>query len=162
MSRCSQRSSKGKYRSHKIGKGPHKSIIKNQKKRMPWETEKPSLIMIDGKPAGGTSASEKDQDGHGMMKSKDFFSKKNIIFEGCRTHVVATTVCPTGSVHTLTCCTHIFLHMARAQSHLHIFMRVHIHAWLKLKSCQKGVCCTCVILLHLAFSISCFTHLCCS
>ena len=27
-------------------------------------------------------------------------------------------------VHTLTCCTHIFLHVARAQSHSHIFMRV--------------------------------------
>ena len=60
-------------------------------------------------------------------------------------------------VHTLACCMHIFLHMARVQSHLHIVMRVHIHAW--LKSCQN---CTCVIPLHLAFSISRLTRLCCS
>ena len=40
------------------------------------------------------------------------------------------------------CATHIFMHIARAQSHSHIFMRVHVHAW--LKSCQKGVCCMCV------------------
>ena len=35
------------------------------------------------------------------------------------------------SVHTLTCCTHIFLHKARAQSHLHTSHACHIHAWLK-------------------------------
>ena len=64
--------------------------------------------------------------------------------------------------HTLTCCTHIFLLIARAQSHLHMFMRVHKHAWFELKSCQKGVRCTCITPLHLAFSISCFTCLCCS
>ena len=33
-------------------------------------------------------------------------------------------MCTTGSVHTLTCCTHIFLYMACAQSHPHIFVRV--------------------------------------
>ena len=40
--------------------------------RMPRETEKPSLTMIDGKPTDGTSASEKDQDRHGMIKSEFF------------------------------------------------------------------------------------------
>ena len=34
--------------------------------RVPRETEKPPLTMIDEKPADG---SKKDQDGHGMMKS---------------------------------------------------------------------------------------------
>ena len=52
-------------------------------------------------------------------------------------------------IHPLVC-THIFLHIARAQSHFHIFMRVHIHAWLKVM--KKGVCCMWVISLHLAFS----------
>ena len=122
-------------------------------RRMPRETEKPPLTMNDGKPTNGTSTSKKDQDGHGMMKSenfyrgpnpddelKDFFDEMVMewwmlifsdIFLGVRTHVVATAVCTTGCVHTLTCCTHIFLHIARAQSSSHIFMRVHIHARLK-------------------------------
>ena len=52
--------------------------------------------------------------------------------------------------------------MARAQPHSHTSHACHTHAWLKLKSCQKGVCCTCIIPLHLAFSISCLTHPCCS
>ena len=38
-------------------------------------------------------------------------------------------------------------------AHPHIFMRVHIHESLKIKSCHKGVCCTCIINLQLAFSI---------
>ena len=58
-----------------------------------------------------------------------------------RTHVVVTTECTTEGVHTLTCCTHIFLHIACAQSHLYIFMRVHIHAWLKV---MKKVFVACV------------------
>ena len=52
--------------------------------------------------------------------------------------------------------------MARVQSHSHTSHACHTHAWLNLKSCQKGVCCTCIIPLHLAFSISCLTHPCCS
>ena len=40
---------------------------------MPPETEKPSLTMIDGKPTDEASTSKKDQDGHGMMKSENFF-----------------------------------------------------------------------------------------
>ena len=39
---------------------------------MPRETEKPPLTMIDEKPTDGTRISKKDQDGHGMMKSKKF------------------------------------------------------------------------------------------
>ena len=34
-----------------------------------------------------------------------------------------------------------FLHIARAQSHSHIFMRVHIHAW--LKCLKRFVACAC-------------------
>ena len=60
-----------------------------------------------------------------------------------RTQAAATTVCATGGVHTLTCCTHIFLRTARAQSHSHIFMRVHIHAWLKFKCLKRFVACAC-------------------
>ena len=41
-------------------------------RRMPRETEKPPLTMIDEKPTDGTSTSKKDQDGHGMMKSENF------------------------------------------------------------------------------------------
>ena len=77
----------------------------------------------------------------------DFFV--DIFLKGFVQFVVATTVCTTGSVHTVICCTHIFLHIARAQSHSHMFMRVHIHAW--LKCLQKGVC-MCVIFLYLMFS----------
>ena len=36
-------------------------------------------------------------------------------------------------------------------AHSHILMRVHIHAW--PKSCPKGVSCTCVIPLHLAYPL---------
>ena len=86
------------------------------------------------------------QDGHGVM-NVDFSDR----FSGFRTHVVVTTVCTTGGVHTLTCCTHIFLHMARAQSHLHIFMRVtHTHG---SSSWKKGVWRMSVLVLHLAFSL---------
>ena len=41
-------------------------------RRMPRETEKPPITMIDEKPTDGTSTSKKDQDGHGMMKSENF------------------------------------------------------------------------------------------
>ena len=80
----------------------------------------------------------------------------------CNSAFLSVLVLSCDCIHTLTCYTHIFLHIARAQSHLHTSHACHTHAWLKLKSCQKGVCCTCIIPLHLAFSISCFTHLCCS
>ena len=41
-------------------------------RRMPRETEKPPLTMIDEKQTDGTRTSKKDQDGHGMMKSENF------------------------------------------------------------------------------------------
>ena len=41
-------------------------------RRVPRETEKSPLTLIDEKPTDGTSTSEKDQDGHGMMKSEIF------------------------------------------------------------------------------------------
>ena len=45
-------------------------------------------------------------------------------FSGFRTHVVATTVCTTVSVHTLICRAHIFLRTAHSLRTSHIFMRV--------------------------------------
>ena len=57
-------------------------------------------------------------------------------FFGVRTHVVATTVCTTGSVHALTCCTHIFLSTARSLRTSHTSHACHIHAWLKVM--KKG------------------------
>ena len=41
-------------------------------RRMPREIEKSPLTMIDEKPTDGTRTSNKDQDGHGMMKSENF------------------------------------------------------------------------------------------
>ena len=42
-------------------------------RRMPRETEKPPLTMIDEKPTDGTNTSKKDQLGHGTIKSEFFF-----------------------------------------------------------------------------------------
>ena len=53
-------------------------------------------------------------------------------------------------LYTLTCRTHIFLRTADSVRTSRIFIRVtYTHG---SSSCQQGVCCTCVILLHLAFS----------
>ena len=67
----------------------HTGITK-QKKSMPRETEKHSLMMIGGKQIGGPRPGGSHQDGNGMTKSEDFF-----LVSGFRTHVVATTVCAT-------------------------------------------------------------------
>ena len=40
---------------------------------MPRETEKHSLMMIGGKQIGGPRPGGRNQDGHGMTKSQDFF-----------------------------------------------------------------------------------------
>ena len=85
-------------------------------RRMPRETEKPPLTMIDEKPTDGTSTSKKDQDGHGVMKSENcsrvpnpddelnIFLSRWSWSDECwffrqifrvRTHVVATTICTT-------------------------------------------------------------------
>ena len=52
-------------------------------------------------------------------------------------------------IHTLTWCTHIFLHSACTVTFCTFLMRCHIHAWLKG---AKKVLCTCVVSLYLAFS----------
>ena len=41
-------------------------------RRMPRETKKPPLTMIDEKRTDGTSTSNKDLNGHGTMKSENF------------------------------------------------------------------------------------------
>ena len=77
------------------------------------------------------------------------FSRQS--FSGFRTHVVATTLCTTGGVCTLTCCTHLFLRPARSLRTLHIFMPVtYTHG---SSVCEKGVVCICVVSFHLAFSL---------
>ena len=110
-------------------------------------------------------AAKKDEDGQRMMKSEyflkrseprrgiEYFLVKMVMewwklifptdFLRFRSHVVANTLCTTGEVHTLICHTHIFLHIVRAQSHSHIFSRVHIHAW--LKGAKKVLCTWCHI-----------------
>ena len=80
-------------------------IIENQKKSMPQKTEKHELIhlTIGGKQRGGTSPGGRSQVGHGVTKSEEFF----FFNSGFCTHVVATTVCATGSVRTFSL--HFFL-----------------------------------------------------
>ena len=51
-----------------------------------------------GKQSGGTGPGGRDHNGHGVVKSEGFFP---FFDSGFRTHVVATTVCATGGVHTL-------------------------------------------------------------
>ena len=93
---------------------PHKVIIKNHKKSKPRETEKHYLVRltIGGKQTSGSSPGGKDQkdlegslkvfsqDGHGVM----FF----FLVVKFHIHVEAATLCATGGVHTLTCCSHTF------------------------------------------------------
>ena len=61
-------------------------------------------------------------------------------------------MCTTECVHTLTCCTHIFLHTARSLRTSHTSRACRVHAWLKG---AKKVLCTCVTSLHLVFSSPC-------
>ena len=151
-------------------------------RRMPRETEKPPLTMIDEKPTDGTSTSKKDQDGHGMMKSKNFERVPNPddelknffcqdghgvmnvdffrqIFSGFRTHVVATTVCTTGVyIHSLVartffCCTVC----PRTSAHLHACAHTRM-AQVSVKRCLLHVSFLCISL----SPFSCLTHLCCS
>ena len=55
-------------------------------------------MMIGGKQIGGQRLGGRNKDGSGTTKSEDFFF---FLVSGFRTHVVATTVCATGDVHTL-------------------------------------------------------------
>ena len=127
-------------------------------RRMPRETEKPPLTMIDEKPTDGTSTSKKDQDGHGMMKSgfflngrrriEDFFVKMVmewwvfifLVYDGVRREVyihspVARTFFCAQRVHCV------------LRTHRHA---CHTHAWL---TSAKRVLCTCVFVLYLAISV---------
>ena len=84
------------------------------------------------KQTSGPRPSERDQknrkevwryslkDGNGVMSFFLFFLTVGVAPTGVRTHVVATTVCATGCVHTLTCCTHILLvHIWSARTFAH-------------------------------------------
>ena len=72
----------------------HNGTTKN--KRVPRKTEKHSLMMIGGKQICGPRPGGRNQDGHGMTLSEDFF-----VFSLQISHVVATTVCGTVGVHSL-------------------------------------------------------------
>ena len=47
-------------------------------RRMPRETEKPPLTMIDEKPTDGTRTSKKDQHGRGTKKSENTEPRRRI------------------------------------------------------------------------------------
>ena len=69
---------------------------------------------------------------------------------GFRTHVGATTVCTTVGVHTLTC---LHAHFSAHSSCTVILAHLHACAHTRMaQACQQGVC-TCVVSLHLAFSL---------
>ena len=71
------------------------------------------------------------------------------VFLGFRTHVVATTVCTTESVRTLTSCTHIFLlHSLSAHIRTSSCVCTYTHG---SSVCKKGVC-ICVVSPYLAIS----------
>ena len=159
MSWWSSRSPNGRYWSYTTGKGPYKGIIENQEIRKVGLSETHASGIREASTHNewwkGNWWNKYQQErsrrtwndevweflkGSEPRRQIEGFFVKMVMewwmlifrqFLGFRTHVVATTVCTTGCVHTLTCCTHIFLHIARAQSSSHIFMRVHIHAWLK-------------------------------
>ena len=63
-----------------------------------WHHQKSTEEHASGNRVGGPRLGGRNQDGHGMTKSEDFFFFEN---SGFRAHVVATTVCATGCVHTL-------------------------------------------------------------
>ena len=129
ISRWSSRSSSGLFWYYTIGKGPYKGTIENQ--------EIMKVCLSETHASGNREActhhdwwkanwwnkySKKDQDGHGMMKSKIFFLEKGVSHPGdelknflsrwswsdeCwyfsrqsfsrfRAHAVATTVCTMG------------------------------------------------------------------
>ena len=92
---------------------------------MPRETETHSLMMISGKQIGGPRLSERNQDGHGMTKSEDFF-----LNSGFRTHVVATIVCATG----------VYTHSV---SHAH-FLCIFFLAWRTGTNTHGSRCLQCV------------------
>ena len=76
------------------------------------------------------------QDGHGVMIFALF-----LLVVRVRTHEAATTVCATGGVHTLICCTHIFLHIARALCICAHFAHLHACAHARTAQGQEKVRC---------------------
>ena len=157
------------------------------KRRMPRETEKPPLTMIDEKPTDGSSTSKKDQDGQGMMKSEnfltgfrtqttnwriffcqdgrgvmnvDFFLDRifSTEFLGFRTHVVATTVCTTGVYTHSPVARTFFCCTVCLRTSAHLHA-CHTHAWLEVPRRFFAH----VSRLSISPSpFSCITHLCCS
>ena len=105
------------------------------------------LMMIGGKQIGGPRPGGRNQDGHGMTKSEDFF-----LDSGFRTHVVATTycVCDGSCTHT-PCRTHIFFAPFPCVTYR------HEHAWLKM----FAVCMSYLSISPSPFSCS-IRRLCCS
>ena len=89
-----------------------------------------------------------------MVMERWFFSffAAGVVPTVVRTHVVATTVCATESVHTLTCCTHIFWCTYSART-LRTFSCV-------LHTCMAQGClqCACHVSLDSPSQISCFTR----
>ena len=71
---------------------------------------------------------------------------------------MATAVCTTEGVHTPTCCTHIFLHISRTQSHSHFSC---VCTYMRGSSvCEKCVCTGVVSFLSISLSpFSCLTQL---
>ena len=98
--------------------------------------------MIGGKQISEPSPVGRDQNEPDGVMIFSIFSlvgrvRTHVLVE-VRTHIVATTVCATKGVHTLTCCTHISAHSA-------------FTAQVRTSSCvshtrtaqghEKGVCC---------------------
>ena len=88
--------------------------------------EKHSLMMIGGKQIGGQRPRGRNQDGHGMTKSEDFF----------------LSVCATGGVHTLRVARTFFLTQFLCVTYKPSRTRM-----------AQGVCSAHVISLHLTLSI---------
>ena len=109
------------------------STTKHQKKSMPQQTEKHSLMMTGGKQIGGQRPGGRHKDGNGKTKSDVFF-----FVSGFRA-LVATIVCATGVTHT-PCRTHIFCALSLRDVQTRTGM-------------AQGVCSAHVISLHLTFCI---------
>ena len=149
-------------------KTPRRGIIKNQKKSIPRETEKHSFIHTADdwwKANLWTKSWWRDQKEPGLKSesilsrwswSDEFFVliffNGRVVPTGVRTHVVATTVCATGSVHTHSL-------VARTFFLVHNFVHAHFscmwthHALLKLFAVRMSS-----LLTHIF--LSCFTRLC--
>ena len=105
---------------------------------MPRETEEHSLthLTIGGK--------------HEFFVVSIF--RRRVVLTGVRTHVVATIVCATEGVHTLTCCTHIFLVHTHCAYTSHILMCVtHMHGSKVLAVRMSSSLCDLIFVFALAF-----------